>query len=176
MKLKRFKFNGIYHSTILLILTISLSVSILFFWSKGFLNFENVTSIFEADITSQNLTKRNDVKNLRVLLEQNKIRSAVKTIGNFEADVSHISKLTNKNETLGKNIKESSRLLNELLSFPELTSVLLVLKRKIIGLEKFVKENNWKTLSRKCLSVSRFGWNRQLEKSLEIRQLVEFSR
>jgi hypothetical protein len=120
----------------------------LFFWSKGFLNFENVTSIFEADITSQSLIKRNDIRNLRVLLEQNKIRSAVKSIGNFETDILHVSKLTKKNENLTQNIKKSSGQLNELLSFPELTSVLLVLKRKMIGLAKFVEENNWKTLTR----------------------------
>jgi len=151
MKLKRFNFHGIYHSTILLLLTIALSVSILFFWSKGFLNFENVTSIFEADITAQNLTKRNDIKNLRILLEQNKIRGAVKTIGTFESDIERISKLTNKNEdyfTLSQNIKGSNRILNELLSLPELSSVLLVLKTKVIGLEEFMRENNWKTLTR----------------------------
>jgi len=148
MKLKRFKFDGIYHSSILLILTISLSVSIVFFWSKGFLNFENVTSIFEADITAQSVSKRNDIKSLRVLLEQNKIRSAVKAIGNFESDILHISKLTQRDEQLNKLIKDNSRKLNELLSFPELSSVLLVLKRKMVGLHSFVKENNWKSLTR----------------------------
>ncbi|RLA66699.1 MAG: hypothetical protein DRQ88_05660 [Epsilonproteobacteria bacterium] len=151
MKLQRFKFNGIYHSTILLLLTISLGISILFFWSKGFLNFENVTSIFEADITALNLQKRNDVRTLRVLLEQNKIRSAVKTIENLESDTAYIAGLTTESPkyyALQKNIKDSSRILNKLLSLPELSSVLMVLERKMLDLQSFVIENNWKTLTR----------------------------
>ena len=120
------------------------------YWKVGPINFENITSLYETSLKTKEINENNPVKQIRKLVESDRVREAVKALGKLEKntrEIDRVKHLTEYNSYL-EGIKESKKSMNKLLSSPALSRIILVLSNKVSNFEAYVVQNNWRTLTR----------------------------
>jgi len=151
MKIKFGRIVHYFYFINFLILAIGLTYGIKFYWQQGTVNFDNTGSVFEASLKVNELKNRNDVSDLKDLVESDKTLEAEKVMSAFEKKIKQLEdagKLKSEFSDLLKSITQTKESLHSLVVFQERSSILYSLESKIKQFESFVIENKWRTLTR----------------------------
>ena len=93
-------------------------------------NFDLINRVFEASYKFDEIKERKDITRLKSLIENDRLRESIKVLNKFETDLRTLSFLED-NQDYSVNVKNSIRKtknsMTELLSFPELSSIIFVL-------------------------------------------------
>lgn len=168
MKINKMNLSLLYHRSILVVLVLISILGLFIFHSRGFLSFEKVREIYEGSSLTEDLNKSNIVSTIKNEANKNQIREAYKIMVDFEkglANEKNIIRNGVKFSEFNKSLKKTSKILYELISLPDLTSIYLVLKNKVNELHLFINSNNWKTLGRLSSRLNAELSNSNLEKN-----------
>lgn len=140
----------------LFLLSFLIIAGVTYYWQTGPVNIENVSTVFEANMQIESLKTRDDLKMMKTYVANDRSREAFKIIDRFEKDIKQIHATYDVVEfdSIEVSIEDTKKSLNELISLPELSSVLLVLSNKVANFENFVETNNWRTLTRMSKRLS----------------------
>jgi hypothetical protein len=121
-----------------------------YYWNNGPANMDNVSAVFEANLQMDELKKRQDVKEIEKLIGNDRVRDAVKALDVLGRDSKKLNEVKEVStyRNLETSLRDTKNSLNKLLSYPELSSVILVLGNKVSNFENFVVQNQWRTLTR----------------------------
>ncbi len=151
MKIKKFNLIQLYYLSALGFLIIITFVGVLTFHNRGFLDFDKVREIYEGNNFTENLKKDNITLIIKNEVNKNQVREAYKILRDFENSLSK-EKILSKNNVkfvdFDKSLNKSLKILDNLISLPELPSIYGVLKNKVNDLSLFIESNGWKTLGR----------------------------
>jgi hypothetical protein len=139
-----------YYLSILVITLAGFSVGVKYFWDNGPFNSDNMNATYEASIHFDELKKRNPIKGVELLVEADRSRDAVTKLTSLEKRTQILSRQYSLDSfnNFRVSLKQSKGLLNELISYPQMANVILVLSNKVSSFESFVVQNRWRTLSR----------------------------
>lgn len=148
------KYNNsilIYYVVFMLTIVGLLSGGSFYFWKNGSVNIENVSSIFEANLILEQIQEREELIEIKKLVDNDNVRKAVRYLDKFEGKIKTLNsvvELENEYKGLETNFMDTKNSLNKLLSYPELSNIWNILHKKILGFEKYVAQSGWKTLTR----------------------------
>ncbi len=150
MEFKLSKSLQSYYAVVLFTLMACFGYGITYYWNNGPVNMENISAVFEANLQMDELKERNDVKEIQGLIGNDRVRDAVKVLENLGRDTKSLNEVKSISEysAFEKTFTSTKKSLNRLLSYPELSSVILVLGNKVSNFESFVVQNQWRTLTR----------------------------
>ncbi|OUR98631.1 hypothetical protein A9Q84_04230 [Halobacteriovorax marinus] len=139
-----------YYAVSFFTLVCLVTYGIYYFWNNGPVNIDNVSSVFEATLQMDELKKRDDVKRIWTLVENDRVRDAVRTLDNLEKNTKKLNTIAalGPYEDLEVSLRKSKKSLNRLISYPELATIITVLSSKVTNFENFVVQNSWRTLTR----------------------------
>lgn len=139
-----------YYLAVMLALLTLMGSGIYFYWHKGPANIENITNVFEANLTIDEIKKRDQVSSIETIANSDRVREAVRSMDRVEADIKNLHRIAEvpSYEPLMVSFKEAREELTKLLSYPEQSNVVSVLSNKMTSFENYVSTNNWRTLTR----------------------------
>jgi len=139
-----------YYAIVLFTLIGCFGYGVNYYWNNGPVNMENISAVFEANLQMDELKKRKDVQEIGNLIGNDRVRDAVKVLETLGRDTKKLNEVKSIEEyqNFEKHYTATKSSLNRLLSYPELSSVILVLGNKIVNFENFVVQNQWRTLTR----------------------------
>lgn len=140
-----------FHSFVLVLCIAATGFGIWHFWKKGPANIENITMIFEASTNLDKLKNNDDIKYVKIQVGNDRSREAIKTLMRLERDVKKLEFLTEESEndvSITSNLKDTRKALDQMITLPNLSSILNVLYSRVQSFEGFVVANNWRTLTR----------------------------
>lgn len=138
-----------YLATLSLLICISVA-GIVFYWNTGPVNVDNVAKVFESSIKLDEIKKVKYLSRVRSLVDNDKSRDAITILNKLEKKVKNINsvKEVTEYENLNSGFINVKKQMNNLISFPELNSIVAVLNKKVNSFHKFVVDKNWRTLTR----------------------------
>lgn len=139
-----------YYLAVLALLVAALSFGIYFYWEKGPANIENITNIYEANLKIDEMKERSEVEAVSKAANTDRVREAVRLLDNLKGETQFLQNLApvDSYEQLEKTLKATQSSLDQLLSYPEQSKVVLVFNNKVNNYNDLVESNNWRTLSR----------------------------
>lgn len=150
MSLKATRSLQVYYVIVLSLAITAFGTGVKYFWDNGPFNVENLNAAFEASLHFDELKNKKSIQEVRSLVGQDRSRDAILRLNTLEKRAktlntfNKVDSYKNFSESLGQ-VKNN---LNELISFPQMGSVIMVLANKISSFESFVVQNNWRTLTR----------------------------
>lgn len=150
MLLKASRSLQVYYVVILTLAISAFALGVKYFWDNGPFNVENVNSAFEASLHFDELKNKKSLESVKSLVNKDRARDAIirlnamdgraRTLNNYNSVESY--------DNFSDALLQTKKNLNELISYPQMGSVVLVLANKISAFESFVVQNNWRTLTR----------------------------
>lgn len=150
MSLKASRSLQIYYVIILSLAITAFGTGVKYFWDNGPFNVENLNAAFEASLHFDELKNKKSLQGVKSLVGQDRARDAIIRLNTLEKRARTLNSF-NKVESFqnfNTALTQTKTNLNELISFPQMGSVILVLANKISSFESFVVQNNWRTLTR----------------------------
>lgn len=119
-------------------------------WSMGASDFNRISSIYKANTFFDELAKGEEIKSIRSDVTSDGIRKAFKKMENLYKKVEKVNLQVDSEEfeNFTKSFEVAKSEMLKLVSYPEVSSIIGVLNRKISDFNNFVSENNWRTLTR----------------------------
>lgn len=139
-----------YYVTLIIFTLIVFGAGSKYFWDHGPFNSENVRASYEASMKYDELSNRKPLKGVDALVNTDRAREAINKLISLEKSTKDLDNQGHVEsvEELNMGFKETKRYLNQLISYPQMTSVISVLSNKVSSFEDFVSKNNWRTLTR----------------------------
>jgi hypothetical protein len=141
----------VYFSSCLLLAISAMSVLTYFYWNKGMANIDNVATVLEVGHKIEKFKSAEQLLEVKKDIESVKTRSAITKLGKVIEGVRSIDNIVNEPAEyfkLTKSLNILKKDVNRLISLPEVSSIIGVLRRKVLNFESFVVENRWRTLTR----------------------------
>lgn len=150
-----FKFSRsirIYFTSVLILFTISLIAGSIYYWRTGAFNTDNISSVFEASVQIEEMEKGEHLKKVVKLIEADRAREAVPMLKQFTEDLGRIDNLASTSGNEFDKLEDSLELMQDavtgMVAVPEMKSIISIFSEKVDQFAAFVKDNNWKTLTR----------------------------
>ncbi len=139
-----------YYVTLIIFTLILFGAGSKYFWDNGPFNSENVRASYEASMKYDDLSERKPLKAVESLISTDRSREGINKLIIIEKNIAELDNYGHVEsiDELNIAIKQSKRYLNQLISYPQMTSVISVLSNKVTSFEDYVSENSWKTLTR----------------------------
>lgn len=139
-----------YYTFVLALTLIAFGYGVKHFWDNGPFNVENLNSAFESSLHFDELKRSESLKSLNNLVNDDRARDAIIKLNEIEKRANILNSINEVSSF--ENLKSATAVtkghLNELISFPQMRSVVSVLANKVSSFESFVVQNNWRTLTR----------------------------
>lgn len=151
MKFKYSRSVQIYYTVALILGVLIVAGGTSYFWFNGAINTNNIAAVVESQSLIQEIEKRNDLEKIEDYVQNDKVRSAVILVDTFELNLKEINDLFESGESyelLTKDFLDHKNQLNGLLSYPRFETIVEILLKKMDSFYTFVKDNNWRTLTR----------------------------
>lgn len=150
MKLRFSKPLFIYFSISLVVTIALVSFGVWTFWQKGPANFERMTLVYESTSKFDEVKNSNTLENIKELVRVDRTKEAVSEFERFEAGVDELNKIVSIEEydELNENFQNLRKKLNDITASANKSTLINVLRTKMIGFQNFVVHNQWKTLTR----------------------------
>ena len=137
----------LYHILLFSALLVVIAVGARYFYS---VDFDTTSSLFELTIEAENLGEESFIETIQKLVASDRAGESLAALEKLEARVSGIDGSVKTEEygpfrESGSDVRKS---LLELISFPELSSIFVVLNTKISRFRDYVSANRWRTLTR----------------------------
>ncbi|MCK5074001.1 MAG: hypothetical protein KAQ98_11280 [Bacteriovoracaceae bacterium] len=121
-------------------------------WRGGSVNFDTIGPVLESYLKVEEIKDRKQLSQINSLVMSDKIRESVKLLDKLDKDVKRMNRTVkhfpDEYDELSDGFTKTKVILNRLLSLPDMSSVVMVLKDKIRNFESFVSNNRWPTLTR----------------------------
>lgn len=143
------KLNRYYQVSFILIMA-SILGAIFYFWKLGFIDGSRGKELHKASFTFETLQEDHLTKNLNTLIKAQNYKAAIERIELYEKQANYVNSIL-VHDSYKKSVKEIGKVKEEianLISTPKTAKVLSVFKEKMGKFNDFVKENNWRTLTR----------------------------
>lgn len=150
MFLKASRALQVYYVVVLTLTISTFGVGVKYFWDNGPFDVENLNSAFEASLHFDELKNKASLDSVNSLVEEDRARDAIlrlNTVDKRTKTLHHFNKVESY-ENFNSSLTQTKKHLNELISYPQMGSVILVLANKVSSFESFVVQNNWRTLTR----------------------------
>lgn len=154
MKIKNTSSSGVlyyFYQAYTLILILAISSLSWFFWKKGALNVNNISSVFEATIKLDEMNARSDLVEMRSFVINDRSRDAIKSFDRFEKGLKFVHRvvpMNNDYQRLSASMEQIKETLNGLNSLPNVATITGVFLNKMTLFASFVENNRWRTLTR----------------------------
>lgn len=150
MLLKASRSLQIYYVVILTLAISAFGLGVKYFWDNGPFNVENLNSAFEASLHFDELKNKKSLVAVKNLVNKDRARDAIIRLNSMDgrAKTLHNYNSVESYDSFSDALLQTKKNLNELISYPQMGSVVLVLANKISAFESFVVQNNWRTLTR----------------------------
>lgn len=150
MKLRFSKPLYIYFSVSLILTTALISAGVWTFWKKGPANFERMTMIYESTSKFDEVKNSNALTSIKELVRVDRTKEAISEFERFEAGVNELNNIANieEYEALNENFSNLKKKLNDITASANKSTLINVLRTKVIGFQNFVVHNQWRTLTR----------------------------
>ena len=148
----------VFFYTSLSILAVGISASLFYLWQSGSLSEQNLADQVEASMQLESFENQEVVKSIKNLVESDRIRESVKLSDDFSKSLEKVFSVSPSKTTEAQNLKKSLNelqiSLGKLISYPELSKIILVFGQKMASFEGMVVSNNWRTLTRISKRIS----------------------
>lgn len=143
-----------------LLLFISISATMVYFWKKGFLDENRAKNLHKASFILENYQTKNTFDQIQKLVEQEKLKQAITKVRGIEKELGFVNKHLENRQfiDLKKTLQKLKISSTNLLSYSKTSKVMEVFNTKLEKFSKYVIKNNWRTLTRmsdRVKSVSR---------------------
>ena len=144
-----------YYLFILVAVTAFFLYGIKHYWDVGLLNTEYVSNLYDGTSKVKAVKDRNDIEELKRLVDADQLKDAHRLFGRLEADMKDLKniKAVDEKSALSRDLKKTKDELVALQSGPELTSILNNISGKISSFETFVTEKRWPTLTKMAINL-----------------------
>ncbi len=127
------------------------SVGLYYFWQSGIIRADSISGLFEASLKIDEVKQKNYYEIIWKDLNSDNVSAAFKNLELMEKKIKSVNEdMPNSaryNELL-ESFKKNRDSMNAMLNVSDLTSVLNVLKSKILGFYNYVENRDWKNLTR----------------------------
>ena len=152
MEFKFTRLSRIYFIGILSLLTLFFVAGTIYYWHSGAFNSDNISSVFEASGKIEEMEKAGQLKQVLKLVESDRAREAVPLLQQFEEVAKRIDSSASSDNDEYDKLSDSLEMMQEamtgMVAVPEVKSIVHVFSERVDQFVSYVKENNWKTLSR----------------------------
>lgn len=148
-----------YQISFVMIMLATLGV-VFYFWRLGFIDGSRSKDLHKAGFTLERLTEQNALSDIKSFILKEDAKKSLERIKEVKSEMKQLNRLV-EDQSYEVAIDELSRLqtgVANLISFQKSAKVLSVFNSKMDGFADFVKENNWRTLTRmseRVLSLSK---------------------
>lgn len=144
-----------YYFFILLAVTSFFTFGVKHYWDVGLLNTEYVSSLYDGTSKVKAVKERNDIVELKKLVDANQIKDSNRVFLRLEADIKDLKSIKSVEEKseLNSQLRQTKESLNILQSGAELTSIINNISGRITSFESFVTEKHWRTLTKMAISL-----------------------
>ena len=120
-----------------------------YFYEKGLFNIEHIGESYEASLNLNEIQRRTPLEKINYYVSSDRAKDAIHEIDYLRKNVIKINRVVGKSdEKLMDSLLLVEKDVQNLLIHNEVTSVFIILKKRIESFEVFVVENSWKTLTR----------------------------
>jgi hypothetical protein len=150
MFLKASRALQVYYVVVLTLTISAFGIGVKYFWDNGPFDVENLNAAFEASLHFDELKDKAGLDSVKILVEEDRARDAIlrlNTVDKRTKTLHHFNKVESY-ENFRSSLNQTKKHLNELISYPQMGSVILVLANKVSSFESFVVQNNWRSLTR----------------------------
>lgn len=123
---------------------------ILNYWYNGTLKQNETNNIFEVSFMLKNLEKGIELKRVENLALSSNLKKSIEELELLKNKTNFINNQLPQDEyeQLDKSLNTINKGLVGILSYPDRTELLSVLRDRVVNFNKFVSENKWRTLTR----------------------------
>jgi hypothetical protein len=144
-----------YYLFILLAVTSFYIFGVKHYWDVGLLNTDYVSSLYDGTSKVKAVKERNDIEELKKLVDGDQVKDANRVFLRLEADIKDLKNIKSIDEKseLNNQIKKTKEALASLQTGTELTAILNNISGKITTFESFVTEKHWPTLMKMAINL-----------------------
>ncbi len=148
-------FSKFYQVSLVFIMLLTIG-SIFYFWNKGFIDGSRTQDLHQASFLLESLTKKNQFEEIKNQVHQESPKLALKKIKAFEEEISTIDRQVSVSEfdNLQTSLQSLKTSIAKLISFSKTDQVITVFSKKLDKFNRFVKDSNWRTLTRMSERIS----------------------
>ena len=140
-----------YYLLSLFSLIFGIGIIITYYWSSGLLNGQKMSAIYEASIWLDQLKENSYLQRVEGKVREGEIRAAYNILQQLKRKISDINRVQSQEDSykaIEVDVKSAYQSINELLLLPDISKIFQSFIGKVLKFEKFVADNNWKTLAR----------------------------
>lgn len=144
-----------YYVTLLLGMVGLFSYGAKYYWDSGLLNIDYVSNLYDGTNKVKTVKERNDIEELKKMIDGDRIRDANKIYARLDADVKDLKaiKALDKKSNFDENFRQVKASLIGFQSAPELSVILNSLNGKVANFENFAGEKKWPTLTKMSMNL-----------------------
>lgn len=142
-------FTRFYQVGFVLLMIVTLG-SIFYFWKQGFIDGSRGQDLHQASFLLESFTEKKQFDEVQELIDQENPKSAIQKIKSFENELETIDRQVSVTEfdNLEEEIQELKSASAKLIAFSRSSQVVSVFSKKLDSFNSYVKQNNWRTLTR----------------------------
>ncbi|MFG1485810.1 hypothetical protein ABMA77_07060 [Halobacteriovorax sp. RZ-1] len=150
MKLRFSKPLFIYFSVSLILTTALISFGVWSFWKNGPANFDRMTMVYESTSKFEEVKNSNTLEDIKELVRVDRTKEATSEFERFETSIKELNEIVSitEYEALDNNFSELRKKLDDITTSANKSTLINVLRTKMIGFQNFVVHNQWRTLTR----------------------------
>ncbi|MFG1493695.1 hypothetical protein [Halobacteriovorax sp. ZH4_bin.1] len=150
MKLRFSKPLFIYFSVSLILTTALISYGVWSFWKNGPANFDRMTMVYESTSKFEEVKNSNTLEDIKELVRVDRTKEATSEFERFQTSIKELNEIVNiaEYEALHNNFSDLRKKLDDITTSANKSTLINVLRTKMIGFQNFVVHNQWRTLTR----------------------------
>lgn len=152
MEFKFTRLSRYYFIGILSFITVFFISGTLYYWSTGAFNSDNISSVFEASGKIEEMQKAAHLKQIVKLVESDHAKEAVPMLKDFQELSAKLNRSVSVDgelyDSLETSLEQMQEAMSGMVSVPESKAIIQIFTERVGHFSNYVKENNWKTLSR----------------------------
>ncbi|MGI4991662.1 hypothetical protein ACRXCV_03495 [Halobacteriovorax sp. GFR7] len=150
MKLRFSKPLFIYFSVSLILTTALVSYGVWSFWKNGPANFDRMTMVYESTSKFEEVKNSNTLEDIKELVRVDRTKEATSEFERFQTSIKELNEIVNiaEYEALNNNFSDLRKKLDDITTSANKSTLINVLRTKMIGFQNFVVHNQWRTLTR----------------------------
>lgn len=159
------KLNQFYQLALIIIMLCTLT-AIVYFWKSGFVDGTRSKQLHKANYIFEQITTDKPLKEIRLAVYEENPKLAISKLESLDKSLIKLNKLV-EDSSFNRLKKESSGVkssIASLISFSKTSKIISVFNSKLTKFNIFVKNNNWRTLTRtsnRILNLTKGHINKQ---------------
>src|SRR5690606_8979366 len=140
----------VFYASMILFTMAALVAGAWWFWSQGPSHGSRVAEVYETNMVLERLSESKTLNEIQELVASDRVRPAVKRLGQLETEMNQVTRVVSneQNEEVKKQFVNLRNQMHQLIEYPELSQIFLVLANKMAAFENYVVQNEWRTLTR----------------------------